>query len=640
MTADPRDSLDNRVLILTPTGRDGLLTQEILRRANIDSFICNDIDSLCREVDAGAGCVIAAEDALAADLRNSLADLLAQQPGWSDLPILVMTQQYADSHAATQVVENFRNVTLLERPVRMLTLVSTVRTALRARARQYELRHRFEAQGLLAAIVANSDDAIISKTLQGTILSWNASAERMFGYTASEAIGKSITLIVPPERLDEERMILGRIVRGEPLDHFETVRMSKSGKRLELSLTISPVRDTTGRIIGASKIARDISMQRMAERALREANRRKDEFLATLAHELRNPLAPIRNSLQILRLPEAADPEVAARVLNMMERQINNMVRLVDDLMEVSRISSGKVELRKEPTELTTMINGAIETCQPLLQTTGHQLTVTIAERMIIEADPLRMAQVFANLLNNAAKYTPEAGQIWIDAQRSDDTAVVSIRDTGIGIPAEMLPRVFDLFTQVDHAPDQRSRGGLGIGLTLVQSLVQMHGGTVSAMSEGPGKGSEFVVRLPLARRPRLRPAPPPAAPPALRSVRILVADDNRDSVDSLGMMLRFLGAQVEIAHDGQEALAAMNTFRPAIVILDIGMPGVDGYEVARRIRAQPQHRHVMLIALTGWGQNKDRRRSREAGFNHHLIKPISVDALEDLLTSISSVES
>jgi PAS domain S-box-containing protein len=514
-------------------------------------------------------------------------------------------------------------------------LVSAVHTALRARERQYELRDRFEAQSLLAAIVASSDDAMVSKTLEGIILSWNAGAERIFGYSAAEAVGQSIMLIIPPDRRDEERMILDRLSRGERVEHFDTIRMAKDGRLVDISVTVSPIRDAANRVVAASKVARDITAQKRAEQALREADRRKDEFLATLAHELRNPLAPIRNSLHILRLAGSSDPAVD-RVREMMERQVNHMIRLVDDLMEVSRITRGKIELRREHVELAAIIRSAVETSQPLVASGGHQLALAIPpEPLMLDADPVRLAQVFANLLNNAAKYTPHRGQIWLTVRRENDEVVVSVRDTGIGIAADKLPRVFEMFTQI-HGTHRNSHSGLGIGLTLVQSLVQMHGGSVSASSGGPGMGSEFVVRLPLATEglpaeedePRERHS-------ASLPLRVLVVDDNHDAADSLGVLLTFLGVEVQVVHDGPSALQALTTFRPALVLLDIGMPGMDGYEVARKIREQPAFRDLMLIALTGWGQEEDRRRSHRAGFDYHLIKPTDLEALQALISSV-----
>jgi CheY-like chemotaxis protein/two-component sensor histidine kinase len=314
------------------------------------------------------------------------------------------------------------------------------------------------------------------------------------------------------------------------------------------------------------------------------------------------------------------------------------MVRLIDDLLDLSRVSRGKIELRRERVELATVLHNAIETSRPLIEAAGHELTVTLPPaRVWLEADPTRLAQVVANLLNNAAKYTKEGGHIWLTAEQAGGEAVIRVRDTGVGIPAEMLPRIFEMFAQVGTSLE-RSQGGLGIGLTLVKSLVEMHQGTVEARSEGPGKGSEFVVRLPVAEeqlgiQPRRPAADGPAAPGTAR--RILVVDDNVDAAESLALLLQLKGHDTRLAHDGHGALEAAQAYRPDVVLLDIGLPGLNGFEVARRFRQLPELRDVFLVALTGWGQEEDRRRGQEAGFDHHLTKPADPAAIEKLLASL-----
>ena len=624
---------ERRILILAPS-EDAVRTETILTAAEIQVLTCPDLGTLCKEARAGAGALILAEEALTNGSHEALDDLLAQQPPWSDLPLLVLTPHGADVTSVPAILASLGNVALLERPVRVWALVSAARVALRARERQYELRSRFESQALLAAIVASSDDAIISKDLNGFIMSWNAGAERLFGYAAEEAIGKPIMILIPPERHDEELDILSRIARNERIEHLETIRVRKDGTRLNISLTISPITDASGKVFGASKIARDITERKLAEEALREADRRKDEFLATLAHELRNPLAPIRNSLHILEMAGQSEPGIEY-VREMMERQVNHMVRLVDDLMEVSRITRGKIELRRERIDVMDVIRTAIDTSRPIIDRGGHDLTLAIpSEPLTLEADPVRLAQVFSNLLNNAAKYTETPSEIRLTVRRQGKEAVISIRDYGIGIAREMLPRVFEMFAQIDSSRPG-SMSGLGIGLTLVQNLVQMHQGTITASSEGLGKGSEFIVHLPLAEGPATAAEEPVAETAAPVSMRVLVVDDNQDAADSLGMVLKFLGTDVRVCHDGPSALEMLGTFRPDLVLLDLGMPGMDGYEVARRIRQNPEYRDLTLIALTGWGQEDDRRRSRSAGFDHHLIKPAGVDALRALMTTM-----
>ncbi len=514
-----------------------------------------------------------------------------------------------------------------------------------------------ETGALLAAIVSSSDDAIISKTLNGVITSWNAGAERLFGYSPAEAIGQSMTLIIPTERRAEESEILRRIRRGERVEHFETVRVAKNGQTLDVSLTISPVRDRHGRVVGASKVGRDITARkRAAEEAqaaqkllmesrdelqrlnaeLSEADRRKDEFLAVLAHELRNPLAPIRNAVHYLGLKASPDPALR-NARDIIDRQIRHLVRLVDDLLDISRISSGKIGLQKERVSLSLIVTNAVEASRPAIESENHQLTVTLpAEPVYLEADLTRLAQVLQNLLNNAAKYTPPGGRIELHAEFDGHSVAIRVVDSGIGIPREMLPRVFDMFTQVDRSIE-RSSGGLGIGLTLVQRLVELHGGTVEARSEGPDKGSEFIVRLPASVESSEDAAPANSSDAkSVRRVRVLIVDDNIDSADTLTEMLRASGHDVDTAYDGAAGLAAVDSHRPDVVLLDIGLPKVNGYDVARKIRQSDPQRRIVLVAVTGWGQDEDRRRSQHAGFDHHLVKPVDPASLDRIFALIT----
>ena len=372
--------------------------------------------------------------------------------------------------------------------------------------------------------------------------------------------------------------------------------------------------------------------------ALRGADQRKDEFLATLAHELRNPLAPIRNALQILKMPRL-DLETMERSRSMMERQVQHLIRLVDDLLDVSRVVRGKIELRREPVELATVIARAVELVQPLVDTQGHRLTVHISrESLLLDADPVRLTQVIGNLLTNAAKYTEQNGRIWLTAKREGEMAVVRIRDKGIGIAPAMLPRIFELFVQADHT-STKTQGGLGIGLTLVKNLVEMHNGIVQARSEGLGKGSEFIVRLPISVHgdsthagQAVQQAPTPISS---SGYRVLVVDDNQDAANSLAMLLKMQGHEVRVAFSGMAAVEMTKTYTPDVVFMDIGMPGIDGYEAARRIRQQPGFGKVVMAALTGWGQQEDRRRTAEAGFDHHLVKPLDPTMLESFFTEL-----
>lgn len=800
-------------------------------------------------------------------------------------------------------------------------------------------RRADEVQNKLAAIVESSTDAIVSKTLEGFVTSWNAGAERLFGYTADEIIGQSIRRLIPADRQDEEEMILSRIRNGERVEHYESVRRTKDGRLINVSLSISPIRDGTGRIIGAAKVARDITAQKQANDALREseqrfaqfmqhlpglawvkdlegryvfvndsaarafqktpaellgkldeeifspetarqfrendrrviatgiggemvetlrqddgvhhsvvskfpipgregkpalvggiaiditqrkhaeealvaakdelagqladlrrlhemsarlsmvlemqpileetlrtaaaiektdlavlslcdqdqtelrigaslgfddeylgaiehdppldgacgacfderrriivedietasffepyretarragfravhctplitrtgkivgvlathfrrphrpskwalhlidlctrqavdfienarlyqqlreADRRKDEFLATLAHELRNPLAPISNSLQLLRLSDDLSPAVR-HIREIMEQQVNHMVRLVDDLLEVARITRGKIELRKEVIDLATVIGHAVETSRPFIEAAGHQLALSLPARsLLVEADSVRLAQVVANLLNNAAKYTPSGGQIWLTVRREGDHALVSVRDNGQGIPPEMLPRVFDMFAQVDRH-QANAQSGLGIGLALAKRLIEMHDGRIDASSQGKGCGSEFIVQLPLSVTAAT--APPhklvPQKDRALPRRNVLVVDDTEASAYVLGKLLEALGQQVITAGDAESALKLARARRPQVIFSDIAMPSVNGYELARRLRLEVGLENCVLVALTGYSQDNDRQLAQEAGFQHYLVKPVSVEALEQLLTTL-----
>ena len=757
---------------------------------------------------------------------------------------------------------------------------------------------------LLASIIENSDDAIISKSLDGTIQSWNASAEHLFGYSAAEAVGRHISLVIPPDRIAEEDHIIASLKAGRRIEHFETERMRSDGQRILVSLTISPIKDDAGRVVGASKIVRDVTRQRQAEQRerlllgdaaaanakfraffeqggvfagimdvngtlldanrlsceasgftkeqiigkpfwdgpwwapsadlrerikegsaqaaagqtfrsemayfvadgseravdvtiqpikddsgqvlflapigiditdrkraqadremfvtlveqstdfigicdlqgvpffinhaglemvglenldearrvpvasfffpedqpkvvreflpavlenghgeieirfrhfktgearwmaykvvtlpdangrpmafatvsqdvterkrladnlrglaadLSEADRRKNEFLAMLAHELRNPLAPISNAARAIRLG-GSDGKALRSASEMLERQVGQMARLVDDLLDMSRITRGRIELRKERVELAPIVDQAVEAIRATYRSMGHELTVTMPPTPVyLYADPTRLTQVVGNLLSNACKFTDKGGHVWLTVALEDEQAVIRVRDTGIGIAAEHLPGLFEMFAQVDTSLE-RSRDGLGIGLTLVKTLVEMHGGTVVAHSEGLGRGSEFTVRVPVLAA-ALEPVSPSAAsarPSAVRR-RILIVDDSEDGAESLSMLLQLAGHETHIAHDGRAAIEAAERLRPDAILLDIGLPIMNGYEVCSHLRRQPWGKSLVLVALTGWGQEEDRHRSKEAGFDAHMVKPVDHDLLMTLLASLPS---
>jgi PAS domain S-box-containing protein len=383
----------------------------------------------------------------------------------------------------------------------------------------------------------------------------------------------------------------------------------------------------------------DITQRKQMVDALREADLRKDQFLATLAHELRNPLAPIFNGLRLLRSSAVAPREIE-QVYGMLERQLKHIIRLVDDLLDVSRITLGKIELRRERIEVETVVRGAVEMSIPMIESAGHQLELFLPqERLTVDADPVRLTQALSNLINNAAKYTDEGGKISISVRCEDHHAVVSVQDNGTGIPETMLERIFDMFVQVERS-DGRMRAGLGIGLTMVRLLIKLHGGEVEARSEGMGKGSEFVVRLPLAFQ-TVEPSEVSEVtelPLPRCTRRVLVVDDNIDFADSLARLLRLAGADTDVVYDGASALASIAIRTPEVVLLDLGMSGLDGYTVAQRIRESPHCRQMTLVALTGWGQEQDRQRTLAAGFDHHLTKPVDALVLQRLLNTLDSL--
>lgn len=509
----------------------------------------------------------------------------------------------------------------------------------KARA-ELEVNERQEmefARGYLAAIIESSDDAIVSKALDGTITSWNKGAERMFGYSAEEAVGKSILLIIPPELAIDEDEILKKLCMGERIDHFETERVLKDGSRIQISVTISPIRNACGKIVGASKIARDITERKRAEEAIKEADRLKDEFLATLSHELRNPLAPIRNAVQALKQIGPPDPQLQ-QLRGIIDRQVAQMTRLVDDLLDISRITQNRITLYKERLELMTVVGRAVETSRPLIDARKHHLAVYLpAEPAAVEGDLTRLAQVISNLLNNAAKYTEEGGNIWLTAEKSGAEVVLKVKDDGIGIPPHILPRVFDLFTQADRSLE-RSQGGLGLGLALVRRLVELHGGRVEARSEGQGKGSEFSVYLPAAAEVESKRDITETAAPvsSAKRCRILVVDDNVDAAESIALLLRLKGHEVREAYDGLGAIESARDFSPEVVLLDIGLPVLDGYEVARQLRRLDESKNAFLIAMTGYGRTEDRIRALSAGFNYHITKPADLNELDAVINTIA----
>ncbi|AKJ28188.1 PAS domain S-box protein [Caldimonas brevitalea] len=484
------------------------------------------------------------------------------------------------------------------------------------------------------------DYAIFTLDAGGRVTAWNSGARNLLGYDEGDILGRHADLLylhedVTASVLSQE---LDRALRDGQAE-AERQHRRKDGSTFWASGLVMPL-SSGGEQRGFLKIMRDVTEAKHARetlerqaRALQEADQRKDEFLATLAHELRNPLAPLRNCLEILRVA-GGDPQAQAHARVVMERQLAQMVRLIDDLLDVSRISRGKITLQMSRVEVAQVVRDAIETSRPLIERAGHRLAVELPPQAVfVEADLTRLAQVFSNLLNNAAKYTEPGGEIRLRVESDGREARVSVRDNGVGISVAMLPRLFEMFSQGDRSIE-RSQGGLGIGLALVKRLVEMHGGSVEVRSEGLGHGSEFTVRLPLSvsQQAEAEPQRPGAAEPETAGRRMLVVDDNKDAAQSLAVMLQIMGNDTRVAHDGVEALGLAETFQPEIILLDIGMPRLNGYETARLMREQPWGRDALLVALTGWGQDEDRRRSREAGFDHHLVKPVEPEALGRLL--------
>ena len=481
--------------------------------------------------------------------------------------------------------------------------------------------------------LSNSPDFNYVFDLEGRFTYVNKALLDLWQKDLSEALGKNFFELDYPEELAArlQAQIQQTAQTGKPV-RDETPYTSAFGTRAYEYIFV-PVTDASGAVVAVSGSTRDITERKQAEEALRVQDRRKDEFLATLAHELRNPLAPLRNGVEIIRLAHGK-PELVDPACNLMERQLTHMVRLIDDLMDASRMSRGKVELRLERVDLAQTVQLALETVRPLAERSSHQLEVDLPpERVVVNGDTTRLAQVFANLLNNAVKFTPQHGKIRLSARVEDGHVTVSVADNGVGIAPEDQSLVFEMFTH-SAGSGRRVVGGLGIGLSMVKGLVELHQGEVTVRSEGPGEGSEFSVRLPLAE-----PEAPPqdAGKPAGSDApaghcKVLVVDDNEDAPSSMAELLEQMGHEVQMAHDGVDALAVAASFQPDVIFLDIGMPRMNGHEAARHIRQTPWGRDIALVALTGWGNARDREESRAAGFDHHLVKPGSFEEIEAII--------
>ena len=529
----------------------------------------------------------------------------------------------------------------------------------------------------LAALIESADDAIISKTLEGIITSWNKGAERIFGYTAEEAIGKPVTILIPPDHPDEEPSILARLRAGERIEHYETVRVRKDGRHIDISLTVSPIVGPNGQIVGASKIARDITEQHQAHKALDEAlafakraqgeaeaaaaekerlfrkaeesSRLKEEFLATISHELRTPLSAVLGWTRMLRLGQLSEPD-RAKALDTIERNARAQAQLIDDLLDVSRIVTGKLRMDVRPSDPTSFIYAAVEAVRPAADAKGVQVQKVIdTGAAAIPGDPVRLQQVVWNLLSNAIKFTPRGGHVQIRSERVNSHLEIVVSDTGQGIAADFLPHVFDRFRQADQKTS-RQHGGMGLGLAIVRHLVELHGGTVRAASEGVGQGSTFTVQLPItpvyqvdASGSRVHPAarellPEPDGNDRLDGLTILVVDDEPDTRELLKRGLEYCGAAVRLADSAADALAKLGQAVPDIMISDIGMPGTDGYDLIRQVRqlASEQGRKVAAIALTAYTRVEDRLQALRAGYDMHVPKPVELTELVAVAASVA----
>jgi PAS domain S-box-containing protein len=495
-----------------------------------------------------------------------------------------------------------------------------------------------EEQRKLASIIETSEDSVIGMDLTARIVSWNAAAEKLFGYTPEETIGQPISIVSPIEQRDEGLELLARISRGEPIRHYDTVRIAKDGRRIDVSLGVSPIKDAEGKVVGAATIARDITDGKRAEAALREADRRKDDFLALLGHELRNPLAGIVNGIQVLKHIGSMESEVT-EIQAIIERQAVHMSRLIDDLLDVSRIARGKVPLRSQRLDLAALVRQTVEDHRPTLRENALSLDLqSSSDPLWIDGDPVRLSQVLGNLLNNAIKFTDKGGQIFIKT-RSDENAnvaIVEVRDAGIGMTRDTMASLFEPFAQGEGTLG-RSRGGLGLGLALVKGLVELHQGAIDAESRGPGQGSAFTIRLPLASAPQRRPAEVETDNSEPECCRVLIIEDNPDVSLPMSKLLKVSGHSTAIASDGPSGMEMARQFNPHVVLCDIGLPGeIDGYGVAKALRADKATRSVFLVAVTGFGQDEDRRRAAEAGFDRHMIKPVDHAGLLELLTGVT----
>ena len=567
----------------------------------------------------------------AAAFRRNDAEALIKENGVQ----IIETLRHDDGLLHYSLVHKFPILGSGDRPTHVGGVAIDVTERLQAEEEMRRTKERLELAQVAGRIGAFEWD------VRTDDVEWSATEEELFGLpsgTFNRRFEGWVAAVHPDDRERAVSECMEAVAkRSELKTEFRIVR--PDGDVRWISAQGRVYCDEAGEPVRMVGVNLDVTERKNSEAALREADRRKDEFLATLAHELRNPLAPIRNALQLIR-HVGGDESIRRQASAMMERQIAQMVRLIDDLLDLSRITRNKLELRKEWVEFAVAVQSAVETARPMIDSFGHTFTVSLpSEPILLHADLTRLAQVFSNLLTNAAKYTDGGGGIALAAELEGNELVVRVSDDGVGIPSDMLPHVFDMFVQVDRSLE-KSQGGLGIGLTLVKRLVELHGGRVEANSPGPGRGSEFIVRLPVlvsVVAENRRPSSCNGRGEGKLDARILIADDNEDSAESLAMLFQLRGADVRTVHDGLEAVETAESFQPDLVLLDIGMPKLNGYDAARRLRKQPWAGKATIVAMTGWGQPDDKRRAADAGFDHHLTKPIEPKLLDDVLMGLKS---
>ncbi len=632
------------VVVLAPTDRDARTTCEIMGAAGIDVIACAGIRDLARAIEDEVGAVLLTDESLKQDgSLATIARTLQHQPPWSDLPVVLLASGGASSSVSMQALESLGNVLILDRPVHVPTLCSAIRTVLRGRQRQYELRDRLtelerteealrRSEERFREVLENSLDAAYRRNLANDQYDYvSPVVKQVFDMEPERFRSMSLTEFLDRIHPDDHDEVFRAIEAGTATGsgRVEYRFRGDDGKYRWLADHFTVQKDTSGTPLSRGGIVREITDLRKAQDALRDNDRRKDEFLAMLSHELRNPLAAITTGLQLLK---SSSGDHDREVTEILERQTRQVVRLVDDLLDVSRITRGKIQLKPTVVDLRVVVENAVESTAGQIEEKHLTLNIVGTDLpLLVFADAARLQQIVSNLLSNSAKYTPDGGQVQLILEGDSSHAVVQVRDNGIGIPVDMQEAIFELFGQVESAM-HRPQQGLGIGLSLVKMLVELHGGTVNVASEGQGCGSEFTVRLPRLHGPvdqgegnvgQFSESPP---------LDVLLVEDDRTMAELLATVIGNHGHTVRVADDGFAALRLARQRPPDVVLLDIGLPGISGYDVAERLRAEAQCRNTLIIAATGYGQERDRQRSRDAGIDHHLIKPVEYATLALLM--------